>query len=315
MKDVVFFLQKDVWAYLNTKGKSILRGHVCDAMAKSAVHTDLTKAELADDEYLFQVYNDNGGRFEFDFSDKDEYINSMSAASLSSTYLVEIDTDFCEKKLQKQGVVVLNEELLGKDPSFFSLKESYVNKGKDIRYKRGWEDKEFHAILGGHHCNALILVDPYICKEGSVSRMNKNLQPLLNMLLPEMLDIPFQISIFSEFDQMKGKQVYQEISDAIHAIRPKLDVQFTLYHTHEIHDRLIMTNVYMIEVGAGFALFKNGVAANETKIIYCPYKKPDYYQRLKSVARISRKSEANENFANHWGTKQNRLFELVEIAK
>jgi hypothetical protein len=68
----------------------------------------------------------------------------------------------------------------------------------------------------------------------------------------------------------------------------------------------------MIDVGAGFALFKNGVAVNETTIRYCPYKKPDYFQRLKSAARISRKSEANENFANHWGTKTNRLFELVK---
>ncbi len=313
MKDVVFFLQKDVWAYLNTKGKSILRGQVCNAMAKSAVHTDLTKDELADDEYLFQVWSDNGGRFEFDFSDKDEYINSTSAAPLSSTYLVETDTDFCEKKLQQQGVTVLNEELLGKDPSFFSLKEGHISKGKDVRYYKGWEEKEFYSVLGGHHSNALVLVDPFICKEGNVYRMNQNLKSLLNVVLPERLDgIPFQLSIFSEFDQMKGKQIYKEICDTIRGIRPKLELQFTLYHTHEIHDRFILSNAYMIEVGAGFALFNKGVPANETTIKYCPYKKPGYYQWLKSMARISRKSEANENFANHWGDKQNRLFELVD---
>lgn len=312
MEDVAFFLQKDVWAYLNTKGKSILRGQVCNAMAKTAVHTDITKEELAEDEYLFQVWNDSGGRFEFDFSAEEKYLNSTMAAPLSSTYLVEKDTDFCEKKQLQHGIVVLNEDLLSKDPSFFALKESYISKGKDVKYSKGWEEKEFYSVIGGHHCNALILMDKYICKEGSVSRMNKNLTPLLNVLLPIKLDIPFQLSIFSEFDQMKGKQIYQDINDAIHAIRPKLDVQFTLYHTHEIHDRLIVTNAYMIEVGAGFALFKNGVAANETTIRYCPYKKPDYFQRLKSAARISRKSDANENFANHWGSKENRLFDLVE---
>ena len=269
MNDVAFFLQKDVWAHLNTKGKGILRSGVCDAMSKTAVRTDITKEELADDEYLFQVWNDNGGRFEFDFSTEEDYINSTAAAPLSSTYLVEKDTAFCEKKSKMQGVAVLNKDLLDKNPSFFALKEKYVNKGKDVRYDKGWEETEFQPVLGGHQCNALVLMDKYICKEGSVSRMNKNLKPLLNVLLPEKLDgIPFQLSIFSEFDQMQGKKIHDEISEVIQAIRPNLDVEFTLYHTHEIHDRLIVTNSYMIEVGAGFALFKNGVAANETKIIY-----------------------------------------------
>ena len=312
MDDVVFFLQKDVWTYLNTKGKSILRGQVCNAMAKSEIHTDMTKEEVGDDEYLFQVWNDSGGRIKFDFSAEEEYLNSSKAAPLCSTYLVEKDTTFCEKKQLQQGVVVLNEDLLGKDPLFFALKEGYISKGKDVKYSKGWEEKEFYSVIGGHYCNALILMDKYICKEGSVSRMNKNLKPLLKVLLPERMDIPFQLSIFSEFDQTKGKQIYQDIIDTIKEIRTELDFQLTLYHTHEIHDRLILTNAYMIEVGAGFALFKNGVAANETTVRYCPYKKPDYYQRLKSVARISRKSETNENFANHWGNKQNRLFELVD---
>lgn len=313
MKDVIFFLQKDIWTYLNTKGKSILRADVCKAMISSVVYTDITKEELADDEDLFQVWQDNGGRFVFDFSDKEVYINSNLAAPLSSTYLVEEDTHFCKSKSQKHGMVVLNEDLLDKEPSFFALKEKYIHKGKDIKYNKGWEEADFYSILRGHHCNALILIDKYICKEGNVIRMNKNLKSLLNSVLPESLEkgIPFHLCIFSEFDQMKGKQLHKDISDAIRDIRPNLDIQFTLYHTHEIHDRLIVTNTYMIEVGAGFALFKNGVAANETTIRYCPYKKLDYYQRLRSVARISSKSEANENFANHWGDKENRLFDLV----
>ena len=313
MKDVAFFLQKDIWIHLNEKGKSSLRADVCNVMTKTAVCTDISKNELAEDEYLFQVWNDNGGRFEFDFSNKEIYINSLSAVPVSSTFLVMKDTDFCETKLKKQGVVVLNEELLDKNFSFFKQKESYVSKGKNNKYYKGWEEEVFQPILGGHHCNALILQDKYICKEGNVSRMNENLKPLLKMVLPnELDDMSFHLSIFSQFDRDQGNRIYQEISDFIHFIRPKLDVQFTLYQTYEIHDRLIITNAYMIEVGAGFALFKNGVAANETTIRYYPYKKPDYFQRLKSVARISKKSEANENLSNHWGNKENRLFELVE---
>lgn len=313
MNDVAFFLQKDIWTHLNTKGKSILRADVCKAMTRTEVRTDITKEELADDEYLFQVWNDNGGRFKFDFSAEKEYIDSTLAAPLSSTYLVKEDTRVCEKRSQAHGTVVLNEELLDRHPAFFAQQEIYIEKGKDKKYEKGWEENEFTPIFGGHNCNALVLMDKYICKEGSVSRMNKNLKSLLNALLPDSLDgIPFQLSIFSEFDQTQGKRIYQEICDTIRNIRPKLNVSTTLYHTHEIHDRLIVTNNFMIEVGAGFALFKNGAAANETTIKYYPYKKPDYYQRIKSVARISRKSEANENFANHWGTRENRLFELVD---
>ena len=109
----------------------------------------------------------------------------------------------------------------------------------------------------------------------------------------------------------KRQQFYEQIAADLRDIRPQLEVIFTLYDTCKIHDRLVLTNTYMIDVGAGFELFKNGKAVKETTVDYSPKKDNIYYGWLDLVKKISRKSEANENYANHWGSKENRLFDLV----
>lgn len=313
MKDVVFFLQKEIWGYLKQKTNSRYRAYVCDAMAASKlVHTDFTQDDVDKDDELFQVYKDSGGsRFVFGLSSKNEYINSTLTAALCSTYLLKEDTGFCEKMQLRQGRAFLNEDLLDKNPSFFEDKDCYIS--KDLKYEKGWENSELCSVIGNHTCNALILIDPYICTVGNACGMNDNLKSLLNVLLPCSLNIPFHLSIFTKLtDQTKGKEVYQQISEVFKTIRPLLDVKFTLYSTHDIHDRMVLTNNYMIKVGAGFDLFKNGKAVNETTVDYSPKKSDIYYRWLKHVTKISRKSEANENYANHWGSKENRLFDLVE---
>lgn len=306
MKDVVFFLQKEIWGHLKQNYR--LRYHVCDTMTKMTVHTDFTKEEISNDDELLQVFQDNGARFDFGFSRKDEYINSTLAAPLCSIYLLEENTEFCENKQQRQGRIVLNNALLEKNPSCFEDRECFIS--KDVKYNNGWADEKLISVIGGHHCNSLILIDPYISRE--------NLKPLLNVLLPKKLDFSFHLSVFTNFSKNKKlvslyerQQFYEQIAADLRDIRPQLEVIFTLYDTCKIHDRLVLTNTYMIDVGAGFELFKSGKAVNETKVEYCPQKKDVYFQRLKSAAKLSRKSEANENYANHWGTKENRLFDLV----
>lgn len=313
MGKVSFFLQKEIWLYLNSKGKSPIRTDVCSAISSSEIHTDIPKEVFLDDDNLFQIWNDKGGNIEFDFGAKVENeLESLSATALSSMYLVDRDTEYCEVRSKTHGMVVLNKELLDRNPKFFRLQDIYISKSRDTKYKKGWEEGELSSILGSRDCNAIIIVDPFICKDGNVYRMNENLVSLLKVLLPEKLsDISFQISIFSKFDPSQGAKLYGDIYGMIEIIRPNLKPKLTLYQTHEIHDRMIMSNTFMIEVGAGFALFKNGNPVNETKVLYWPYKKDDYYYRIKSAKKIDRNAYSNENLSSVWGDKENRLFDLV----
>lgn len=270
-----------------------------------AVHTDFTKEEILNDDDLRQVFQDKG-TIGFGFSRKDEYINSTLAAPLCSIYLLEENTEFCENKQQRQGRVVLNNALLEKNPSCFEDRKCFISK-----YVKGWADEKLISVIGGHHCNSLILIDPFISRE--------NLKPLLNVLLPKKLDFSFHLSVFTNFSQnkkfvslYKRQQFYEQIAADLRDIRPQLEVIFTLYDTCKIHDRIVLTNTYMIDVGLGFGLFKNGKAVKETTVDYSPKKDNIYYGWLKLVTEISRKSEANDNYANYWGSKENRLFDLVE---
>lgn len=314
MQEGVVFLQRDVWSHLCSKGNSKARGLVCDVMSHSEVHTDVPKESLLEDEDLLQAYTDNGGRFVFDYHDKkDEFVDSVNIIPLCSVFLVENDTLYCDGRSELHGIVVLNKDKLSRNPAFFEKKEVYVSKEKI--YKFGWNNDAFSVILKNHKCNTLILFDKYICKDGRIDKMNPNLEKLLLCILPTTIsDITFQISIYSEFDICKGEQIYKEICDCIKNIRPNLRVQLTLYQNKsDIHDRIIVTNTFMIKSGAGFALFKgNGSVVNETNVEYYPYKRQEYYQRIKAASEISNHSFANENMRNYWGDKENRLFELAE---
>lgn len=302
----MFFLQKEIWWYLKTKEKSRLRFQVFEAMDKSKVMvcTDLSKEELIDDELLFLVWNDSGGRISFDYNSKvGEYLGFDSTASLSSTFLLSSDIVFCKEKQQRQGVVVLNDNMLDNNPSFFEQKGHSIR--TDLKYEKGWENKDICSVIGNHTCNSMIFLDAYICSQN----ISKNLKPLLRVLLPERLDIPFHLSIITQLNGKQleyAEQLYQQIKKTVCDIKPHLKVHFTLFHSAKIHDRVILTNSYRIEVGAGFNLFIDGKAFNDTVVRYYPLKDGDYYHWLYKAAKIC----VNTNY--YWGDKQNRLFDLVE---
>lgn len=313
MKEGVIFLQKEIWHFLCQKGNARIRGLICDLMSHSEVYTDISKETILDDEDLLQAYNDNGNRFSFNFNEtKGKYIDDTSIVPLCSIYLINNDNLFCVGKACLHGIFVFNADLLSKDPKFFEKKEVYIK--QDRCYNLGWHDQFFSTILKKHKCNSLILFDKYICKVGNISAMNPNLNILFSLILPETLsDIPFQISIISEFDISNGNKIYKEIQECIKKNRPKLNVQITLYQNKsDIHDRVLITNTYMLKSGAGFAIFKeNGKPSNDTNLEYYPYKREEYYRRIEAACRISQKAFANENFRNYWGAKENRLFDLV----
>lgn len=120
-----------------------------------------------------------------------------------------------------------------------------------------WDFLEDHAR---HNCNSMIIVDNYILKNHK--RLKLNLEKILSVLLPESLDIPFQLSVFAICDEGKS-QSWNQSEDIIQRWlkknRPKLPYELRCHPIKKddffFHDRSIITNNIWISCGAGFDLF------------------------------------------------------------
>lgn len=316
MKEGVVFLEKTVWFNLRTADKKKSLSAICEMMAHAEVYTNIEKKTLLDDADLFQTYNDNGERFSF-VTDPIELdcINLIEIGSLSSVYLVNKDNAFCEKARGELGVTILNDDNINSNHNLFENREKWI--GKDEIHAEGWQSDDFKDIFENKWCNSMVVIDKYICKVGNADRLNPNLIKLFNALLPKTpLTLPFHLSIICKMlDQRNGSNLFNDIKKSVEEIRPDLKISLTLYHSHEIHDRVIVTNTYMVKIGAGFALFNKGRAYNETNLeLFYPMllgKKQEYYKRLARANNVHIKSYSNNNLQSFWGSNENRLFDLV----
>ena len=155
-----------------------------------------------------------------------------------------------------------------------------------------------------------------------------NLFPILDVLLPCSLNIPFHLSIVyfkdEEKENYKDEKRLQKIKEWITKNRPELDVRIGIFQTKKkrggwrAHDRAILTNSNFIDSGAGFDLFNSeNKAINETNtsilypliqdsINWCDDK---YMELLSDISNLTKKAVNNQYVQDYWGEKGNRLLE------
>ena len=102
MKEGVIFLEKNFWRHLRGDRERyvfvdrIIRSH-------SAIYTNFQKNEISDDPNLIDVYNETGGRLFWNKNIAD-YIESDDIVALSSIYLFDKDSLFCDEKTNSPKV-------------------------------------------------------------------------------------------------------------------------------------------------------------------------------------------------------------------
>ena len=305
MKEGVIFLEKKFWRKIKAGRERyvfidrIIRSH-------SAIYTDFQKNDIGTDPDLSDVYNETGGRLFWDKSITD-YIDSDDIVALSSVYLFDKDSLFCAEKTNSRGIMIMNNNQYSKENVVFEIQEQKID--EDKRYFQGWKHKFFEPIFLNKHCNALIINDKYLCNKGY---MNPALKDIFDLLLPYETNMPFHLSVFSEINS-NGDAIFKEIKEAVLSVRSQNFVNstmFTLCYT-TLHDRFIISNTFLITVGAGFALFNNkGKPQNSTAIkLLFPTaigKKTEYNLWIEKT------KEINDRTKNYWGDRKNRLFDLVE---
>lgn len=306
MKEGIIFIEKKFWNNIVSMRE---RYGILDKLirSQSAIYTNFQKEEVACDTILGLVYDDTGGRLYWD-KDINDYIDSEDIVSLASIYLTDNDFSLCDKKSAQRGIIIFNNSQFSNDKKVFNAPEP-MDIDEDKRFPLGWKNNLFAPILSNNKCNSIIINDKYLCNKGY---MSPDLKVLLDMILPQKIEIPFHLSIFSEVNS-NGDAIYQEIVNAIISVRSAEFCNNTLltlcYST--LHDRFIVSNTYCITVGAGFALFNGGKKPkNSTSLkIFYPTavgKKQEYNLWIRKT------SEINERTLNYWGKKVNRLFDLIK---
>ena len=151
----------------------------------------------------------------------------------------------------KYGIINVNINNFSKKAYFFK------DNGAALRVGENWDWENIRSIAS-ESANAMLIVDNYIFK-GDVK---SNLIRLLDVILPQSLDIEFHMTVFYIESRPDSEQ---NLKDAIHKIRPNLNIVLEFVKTSkdanngfktDFHDRAILTNNLWIDSGAGFNILK-----------------------------------------------------------
>lgn len=281
-------------------------------LTRNEIRTNISKEELLNDDDLVQLWQDGGARFFHD--DKIPNDDSIKEKEYLTSSMCLSNT-IKEKSAERYGFLAFNNESLKKHSFIFESDTIWISEEK--KYENGWKDVCTNYKGKNPLCNAMIINDKFICKGVDSEGITEDLKTLLDALLPEgPQELPFHLSIFCKIDNKdKGNKVYKGLNKYIAEIRPHLNLLLSLYTCSDVHDRFVLTNSYIMEVGAGFNLFKKGKTDNGSSMYY-------YYPlvngnneifigKLKQVEKVHRSAYQKEYFRNFWGEKKNRLFDIL----
>lgn len=200
------------------------------------------------------------------FSDEHQmpYVENLVgnvAERVKYTYLLNKKEAVCKSYRENYGVVVLSPDCWD-DAQAQKHQYLFGDCGQSLR--RG-DEVDWPGIFKAEHnlsqCNAMVIIDNYICSKGF-----SNIRGILNALLPGtreecLLKDIFHLTIITSSVVNSIDHTYNEILKIIKKIRPKLKIKFdifinktSLYQAKENHDRYILTNNVIITSGYGFGL-------------------------------------------------------------
>ena len=264
--------------------------------------------------------------------------------NLCAIYLLDENGKKCEEYGHQLGILCLNATTVRN-------RSSYVF-GDAVDYKKG-ENYDGYSKCSEFlsPCNSLIIIDPYILKGNwnprfatKTNSIELNLIPLLQKIIPQQIEIPFHLSIFSQAygcvidtnNNANGEEVFNYLDKKIHELWP--NIIFSLYHIKttgdgdgDFHSRHILTNNMAINAEDGFDLFKNKYfrKTNTNKCVCGKYARIEFVhptlsnnRRLETSCYIQWIKIASDNSVDAttrnpkkcwgWGTLENRLFDLVK---
>lgn len=308
---------------------------VSEVLHNSRIITDATEEQIIKDPFLKSVIKQ--GRYErCDENYIDKKLNSLkidkNANDLCATYLLDKSHGVCDSIEKKYGVMALCPETI--------IKKDYLFKGsgfsleKNVPYHLRYVT--FKDVLG-QPCNSLIVIDPYLLIDrdedkttGAVSfpGLSNNLESLLDAILPQSADVEFHLTIVSSLKKSQDdvKKVYEKVKKCLKKIRKELIVKLGFFYTgigfnykvESFHSRHILSNSFLVDSEDGLDLFddkgyrtKNNPTVSIVFPRLCGNCREDMTKYENWIVSVKKHVEDVPDCL-FYGTKENRLFELVE---
>lgn len=326
MKPDVIYLQKGFWKQL--QADTSIAGLQCmmnvyEAISGANLRTDIEDEVWDCDPFLILLWK----KYLTNQSDIELYDNleignpQKNAEDLSAVYLTKESRSTCELLETNYGVVTINNTELPKKEYLFKG-DGFMLRKDHIRYKDRYmqfKDKIFYP------CNTMILIDPYILSKKE--NVENSLFYLLDAILPQKLQIKFQLAVFSMIgeknrDYARGKDVHTQLENLIKALRKGLEFDLTLYAigpAEGFHSRMIITNNVLFSAADGFDVFDvykgDGSSNKNAKFdIVMPRLVGDSRLDMSNYLRwikVAKEKSRSQSKTQMWGKPENRLFELV----
>ena len=338
MKSKVY-LKSGFWKSINSN--TSLEGirsklNISDALSSSLVITDVQE-EMIKEDFFLKILIKKGNYIRCDEKYIEKKLNSINSEEetiehsedLCATYILDKTSSECAKIEHNLGVVTLC-------PGSLQKKE-YLFKGEgftlDKKHKYELRYMTFKSKLQ-HPCNSLIILDPYLLSQKKKDKanaitfpgMSNNLEPLLNAILPQTLEIDFHLTIISNLEdgQKDVKRAYEKVKKCLKRIRKDLTIKFGFFYTDKgynykvesFHSRHVISNSFMIDSEDGFDLFGDiGYITKNNPTITIVFPRlfgnsrqdmTKYENWVRSV-KIFIEEASEESFC---GTKYNRLLDL-----
>ena len=323
----IIYMDAGFWKELRLRADESITGlklliKVYEAISDANLRTDIEDVDWDTDPYLMLLWK----KYLSNQSDMELYEKLAldkpedNAEDLSAIYLTKLDVQTCRNLGTNYGVVAVNiQDLTRKD---FLLKGDGFSLEKDITcYEDGY--MQFRTKIH-YPCNSMILIDPYMFSKKE--NIENSLYSLLEAILPtRKLKPRFYISIVSMIgeknsDYEKGDEVYNRIQSMISSVRKGLNFELTIYAigpAEEFHRRMILTNNVFIEAHDGFDVFREDRTSNKNakfSIVlprFIGNSRLDMSEYLRWIGIVKGRSDGQSK-TQFWGTRKNRLFELVD---
>lgn len=271
--------------------------------------------------YIMKRQQSGGCELRFDIKE-DEFESNLRNSSINPfNPVVLIYQSSKQRKMENRcGQYIRNYGILAADQNDFyekcNLVDDYgfaIKKSTICSWKKMLERKTVYG-------NSLVIVDNYLLNDSNC--FDLNLDPILNALLPEDLNMVFNISFITQDPNSTLKSKTQTVEDLIKKIRPNLHftVNFFVDVNKLFHDRVIISNYIWMQSGAGFDLFNFKSKAKHSTTVsiiypfiqtYVPWAVDAYCNLLEDAKAIVKSAVNNGEVKQFFGMdKENRLFEM-----
>lgn len=215
---------------------------------------------------------------ELEFSDqlqKSDWLdNELNANGGYKLFLIELEQKECEAYTKRTGFEFIctgNLSSCWKKYLNKEIEKSLLNLGndKDPDVLNNWEDLSF---VRQSPTNSIIVVDRYIFRNSNYQKIEENLYPLLEAIIP--IDICGSLDILIIAEDI-SQLLFQRINRHFAKFQKKIVIKFSFIKwaydfmdNQSIHDRFIYTNYYTIYSGPGFNLFNNNVLKESNGLFF-----------------------------------------------